>query len=44
MASITGTSAAAAQSRLVRGRRELHERVAADPDLAGGLDALEDRA
>jgi RNA polymerase sigma-70 factor (ECF subfamily) len=44
MASITGTSAAAAQSRLVRGRRELHERVAADPDLAGGLDALEDGA
>jgi RNA polymerase sigma-70 factor (ECF subfamily) len=42
VARLTGTSASAAQSRLVRGRRELHERVAADPDLAGGLDGLED--
>ena len=42
VASITGASAAAAQSRLVRGRRELHERIAADPDLAGGLDAVDD--
>jgi RNA polymerase sigma-70 factor (ECF subfamily) len=42
VAAITGATVAAAQSRLVRGRRELHERIANDPDLAGGLDARED--
>jgi RNA polymerase sigma-70 factor (ECF subfamily) len=41
VAAMTGASVAAAQSRLVRGRRELHERIAKDPDLAGGLDELE---
>jgi RNA polymerase sigma-70 factor, ECF subfamily len=40
---ICGISAVAAQSRLVRGRRELHARVAADGQLAESLDRGDDR-
>jgi RNA polymerase sigma-70 factor (ECF subfamily) len=38
VAHICGISAVAAQSRLVRGRRDIHERIAADPRLAQILD------
>ncbi len=37
IAAITGVSLAAAQKRLVRGRREIHEKVAADPELGAAL-------
>jgi RNA polymerase sigma-70 factor, ECF subfamily len=37
---ITKVSVAAVQSRLVRGRREMHQRIVDDPDLAGSMDDL----
>lgn len=40
VSTITGVSKAAAQSRLVRGRKGLHDRLARDPELAGMLRAL----
>jgi RNA polymerase sigma factor (sigma-70 family) len=44
IATITGVTTAAAQRRLSRGRRELHERAASDSDLAAVLEDLEDSA
>jgi RNA polymerase sigma-70 factor (ECF subfamily) len=38
MAQILGISVTAAQSRLTRGRRDLHERISHDPDLADELE------
>jgi RNA polymerase sigma-70 factor, ECF subfamily len=40
IAEITGTSMTAAQTRLVRGRREVHELIAADPELANLLESF----
>ncbi|MDB4944121.1 MAG: polymerase, sigma-24 subunit, subfamily [Labilithrix sp.] len=44
VAEITDATIAAAQTRLVRGRRELHERLAADPELSDLLVAGEPRS
>ena len=37
VAAIVGSSVSATQSKLVRGRRDLHRRIAADADLASAL-------
>jgi RNA polymerase sigma-70 factor (ECF subfamily) len=44
VARIMSISPSAAQSRLVRGRKDLHARLAADPELATELERVEGRA
>jgi RNA polymerase sigma-70 factor (ECF subfamily) len=44
IAKITGSTTSAAQTRLVRGRREVHERIAGDPELAHLLESMEGHA
>lgn len=41
IAQITGATVAAAQTRLVRGRRELHEKIQRDSELSAALTARE---
>jgi DNA-directed RNA polymerase specialized sigma24 family protein len=41
VARITSVSVAAAQSRLVRGRRAVHESIEQDPELADTLEEME---
>jgi RNA polymerase sigma factor (sigma-70 family) len=44
VAAMTKASVAATQSRLVRGRRDLHDRIAGDPELVELLSGVEGRA